>query len=112
MASEQGDEVVLVTRGPNEVIGGLAVIDGSPRSASVVTVKSTTVLHLGREVTLRLLGQQPAVLAAVLRSLGDLVRRLSEQTSDLMFLDLGGRLAKLLLRLAGGQPAGASSGDA
>ena len=28
------------------------------------------------------------------------MRRLTEQTGDLVFLDLGGRLAKLLLRLA------------
>jgi CRP-like cAMP-binding protein len=104
MTSELGDEVVLVTLGPNEVIGELAVLDGSPRSASVVTVESTTVLHLSREATLRLLQQQPAVLAAVLRSLGDLIRRLTEQTSDLVFLDLGGRLAKLLLRLADDNP--------
>jgi CRP-like cAMP-binding protein len=40
------------------------------------------------------------VLDALLRSLGGLVRRLTEQTGDLVFLDLSGRLAKLLLRLA------------
>jgi CRP-like cAMP-binding protein len=33
--------------------------------------------------------------------LGQLVRRLTEQAGDLVFLDLPGRLAKLLLQLAG-----------
>jgi len=39
------------------------------------------------------------VLDAILRSLAALVRRLTDQTADLVFLDLGGRLAKLLLGL-------------
>ena len=106
VTSEQGDDVVLVTLGPNEILGELAVLDGSPRSASVVTIEPTTVLNLGRQAALKLLAGEPAVLTAVLRSLGDLIRRLTEQTSDLVFLDLGGRLAKLLLRLANDIPQG------
>jgi CRP/FNR family transcriptional regulator, cyclic AMP receptor protein len=43
---------------------------------------------------------RPAVLEAVLCSLGQLVRRLTEQTGDLVFLDLAGRVAKVLLQLA------------
>jgi CRP/FNR family cyclic AMP-dependent transcriptional regulator len=35
-----------------------------------------------------------------LRMLGQLVRQLTEQAGDLVFLDLAGRLAKLLLQLA------------
>jgi CRP/FNR family cyclic AMP-dependent transcriptional regulator len=42
----------------------------------------------------------PRVAEALLRSLGKLVRRLTEQASDLVFLDLHGRVAKLLLALA------------
>ena len=40
------------------------------------------------------------MIDALLRSLGELVRGLTEQAGDLVFLDLGGRVAKLLLRLA------------
>jgi CRP/FNR family transcriptional regulator, cyclic AMP receptor protein len=103
LTSEQGDDVVLNTLGKNETIGELAVLDGSPRSASVVAVESTTVLMLTRATVLELMARHPPVLDAVLRSLADLVRRLTEQNSDLILLDLGGRLAKLLLRLARGQ---------
>ena len=100
VTSEQGEDVVLVTLGHHETIGELAVLDGSPRSASVVAVEPTTVLMLSRATVLELMARHPPVLDAVLRSLGNLVRRLTEQTSDLVLLDLGGRLAKLLLRLA------------
>jgi CRP/FNR family cyclic AMP-dependent transcriptional regulator len=100
LTSEQGGEVVLTTLGPGETLGELALLDGSPRSASVVAVEPTTVLTLSRETVLELLSRHPSVLDALLRSLGGLVRRLTEQAGDLVFLDLGGRVAKLLLRLA------------
>jgi CRP/FNR family transcriptional regulator, cyclic AMP receptor protein len=100
LTSEQGNEMVLVTLGAHEVLGELAVIDQAPRSASVVAVVPTTVLMLSRPVLLDLMGSHPAVRDALLSSLGALVRRLTEQAGDLVFLDLAGRMAKLLLRLA------------
>lgn len=100
ISSAQGDEVVLTTLGPGALIGELAVLDGSPRSASVVAVEPTTVLLLSRAAFLDLLNRHPAVLDALLRSLGNLIRRLTEQAGDLVFLDLGGRVAKTLLHLA------------
>jgi CRP/FNR family cyclic AMP-dependent transcriptional regulator len=100
LTSAQGDEVVLNTLGPCESAGELAILDGGPRSAAVVAVEPTTVLMLSRGTLLELMGRHRSVLDAVLRALGGLVRRLTEQAGDLIFLDLGGRLAKLLLQLA------------
>ena len=106
VTSDRGDEIVLSTAGPGHTLGELALLDGGPRSASVVAVEQTSVLLLGRATVLDLMSHHPTVLDAVLRSLGALVRRLTEQTGDLVFLDLGGRLAKVLLRLAADRPAG------
>jgi len=100
LASELGDEIVLVTLGRHETVGELALLDGSPRSASVVAVEPTTVLMLSRAAVLEAMAAHPTVLDAVLRSLGQLVRRLTEQTGGLVFLDLPGRVAKVLLQLA------------
>jgi CRP/FNR family cyclic AMP-dependent transcriptional regulator len=100
VSSEQGDEVVLATLGRREVIGELAMLDGCPRSASVVAVEPTTAMLLPRSIVIGLMREHPEVLDAVLRSLSRLVRRLTEQAGDFIFLDLGGRVAKLLLRLA------------
>lgn len=99
LTSAQGDEVVLNTLGRYESVGELAILDGSPRSAAVVAVEPATVLMLSRPMLIETMGRHPAVLDAVLCALGALVRRLTEQTGDLIFLDLGGRLAKLLLQL-------------
>jgi CRP-like cAMP-binding protein len=100
LTSAQGDEVVLHTAGRHESVGELALLDGGPRSAAVVAVEPTTVLMLSRATLLELMGRHRSVLDAVLHALGALVRRLTEQAGDLIFLDLGGRLAKLLLQLA------------
>jgi CRP/FNR family transcriptional regulator, cyclic AMP receptor protein len=103
IASDQGEEVVLTTLGPGATLGELALLDGAPRSASVVAVEPTSVLMLSRATVLDVLAHYPSVLDALLRSLGALVRRLTEQTGDLVFLDLPARVAKVLLRLAEGQ---------
>jgi CRP/FNR family cyclic AMP-dependent transcriptional regulator len=108
LSSPQGGEVVLTTLGPGEISGELAVLDGSPRSASVVAAEPTTVVMLSRATVLELLNRYPSVLDAVLRALGDLIRRLTEQAGDFVFLDLGGRVAKLLLHLAEAHGAGST----
>jgi CRP-like cAMP-binding protein len=100
LTSAQGEDVVLNTLGHHETVGELALLDGGPRSAAVIAVEPTTVLMLSRATMLDLMVRHRSVLDALLRALGGLVRRLSEHTGDLMLLDLGGRLAKLLLHLA------------
>jgi CRP-like cAMP-binding protein len=100
VTSEQGDEMVLVTLGPPETVGELALIDQGPRSASAIAVETTTVLMISHAALLQLVRTNPLLLDALLGSIGALVRRLTEQASDLVFLDLAGRVAKLLVRLA------------
>jgi CRP/FNR family transcriptional regulator, cyclic AMP receptor protein len=100
LTSEQGVDIVLVTLGRYETLGELAILDGLPRSASVVAVEPTTVLMLPRAAVLELMATHPSVLDAVLHALGHLVRRLTDQTGDLVFLDLAGRVAKVLINLA------------
>ncbi|WP_448638548.1 Crp/Fnr family transcriptional regulator [Geodermatophilus sp. URMC 63] len=99
LTSERGEEAVLVTLGPHDTAGELALLDGLPRSASIVAVEPTTVLMLPRAAVQEAMAH-PEVLDAVLRLLGQLVRRLTEQTGGLVFLDLAGRVAEVLLQLA------------
>jgi CRP/FNR family cyclic AMP-dependent transcriptional regulator len=63
-----------------------------------VAVESTTVVELTRPTVLRLLADHPMVLEAMRSGLSRTVRRLTEQVHDLSFLDLPGRLAKVLLQ--------------
>lgn len=100
VTSEEGDEMLLVTLEPGDTFGELALIDGEPRSASAETLEATKVLMLTRTTFLDTMHQSPALTEALLRSLGAVLRRLTEQTADLVFLDLHGRVAKLLISLA------------
>lgn len=106
VVSEEGDEMLLVTLQPVDVFGEVALIDGEPRSASAETLELTRVLVLTRATFLEALRQSPAMTEPLLRSLGAVLRRLTEQTADLVFLDLHGRVAKLLVGLAEKNEAG------
>jgi len=98
VTSEDGDEMVLVTLQPPDTFGELALVDGGSRSASAEALETTQVIALTRPMLLELLHAQPGVTEPLLRSLGRLLRRLTEQAADLVFLDLHGRVAKLLLQ--------------
>jgi CRP/FNR family cyclic AMP-dependent transcriptional regulator len=100
MSSESGDRMVLTTLYPPASLGEIALLDGGPRSASAEAVEETSTLVLSRATFLELLKDHPQLAEALLRALGRLVRRLSEQASDFVFLDLPGRVAKALVRLA------------
>jgi len=98
--SIEGDEVVLVTVQPTETFGELAVLDGAPRSASAAALEQTTLLAISRTTLLDVMSDHRELGERVLSSVGGLLRRLTEQTADLVFLDLPGRVAKLLARIA------------
>lgn len=99
--SPDGERAALTVLEPPEVLGEIALLDGAARSASVEATEPTTVLSLSRPEFFALLRHQPSVLEPLMRQLGTMVRRLTEQAADHVFLDLAGRVAKALLRLAG-----------
>ena len=92
--SPDGDEMLLVTLGPASVFGELPMVDGGLRSASAAAVEAATVLLISRAALLDLLRTSPELADGLLRSLGSMVRRLTDQAADLVFLDLHGRLAE------------------
>jgi len=105
VTSARGDELVLGLVGPGEAVGDLAMLDGGPRSADVDAVEDTELAVLPAEPVREILLQHPAVLLGLAQELAGDVRRLTGRASDLVFLDLRRRLAKLLLDQA------AASGD-
>ena len=100
VTSEDGDEMVLVTLRPPDTFGELALLDGSNRSASAEALESTTVVELNRATFLDIVRSTPHMTEALLISMGAVLRRLTEQAADLVFLDLHGRVAKLLMNMA------------
>jgi CRP/FNR family transcriptional regulator/CRP/FNR family cyclic AMP-dependent transcriptional regulator len=98
--SESGDEAVLAILGPGDCFGELAVIDGGPRSASVVAMEQVETLMLGRQDFLAFFRGNSEAAERLVVNLARIIRRVNEDVADLAFLDLPGRLAKKLLDLA------------
>jgi CRP-like cAMP-binding protein len=99
--SRGGGVVELVRHQPPAAFGEVALLDGGPRSASAEAVERSVLLVVTRAELLALLRSEEQVAEALLRTLGTIVRRTTHQVTDLVFLDLQGRLARQLLVLAG-----------
>jgi CRP-like cAMP-binding protein len=100
LSSPEGREVTVGLIGPGGFFGDLALLDGGPRSASVVTLEPVETLTLDRAPFIDVLERHPEVAGALLAVLGDRLRRTDELIQDILFLDLPARVAKTLLALA------------
>jgi len=95
--SADGAELTLTVVGPGATIGEVSVADGGPRSADVETVTDSQLLFVPRATVLAVCARIPAVAQALTNAIAAALRRLTETTSDLVFLDLPRRVAKMLL---------------
>lgn len=102
--SESGDEMNLGLFGPAMVFGEVAVADGGPRTAFGEIVEQSRLFVLSRGQFFALLGEYPALIEGYLKVLGAVIRRSTDRAEELVFMDLQGRVAKLLLRLAADSP--------
>lgn len=95
-----GDQITLGVVGPLHTFGEMALFDAGARAASAETVDPVTLLGVPREGWLDLLEREPAIVRHVLHALGSSIRRYAHQAVECLFLDLEGRVARLLLLLA------------
>jgi CRP-like cAMP-binding protein len=99
-SSVDGHEAVLAILGTGDFFGELALLDDSPRSASAQAIEPTETLTLHRDEFLGYLDSNPLFARHVLNVLARRIRHLNNQISDIFFLDLPARLARILLQLA------------
>jgi CRP-like cAMP-binding protein len=97
VTSERGDEMLLVTLQAPATFGELALVDGLPRSASVEAIEPVDTLSFAVTDLVEFSKNNGRFSTGLLDSLASLIRRLTDQASDFVFLDLHGRVAKLLL---------------
>jgi signal transduction histidine kinase len=77
-----GDDLELITVGPGQYVGEIALVDGGPRSGTVTTVEPSDLFVLSRESFLRLLQSSPHVLSTVLGDLTRMVRNTTERVAS------------------------------
>jgi CRP/FNR family transcriptional regulator, cyclic AMP receptor protein len=95
--SADGGELTLTMLGPGTMLGEIGVADGGPRSADCEALEESRLLLIPREMILDLCQRVPAVSLALVHSVAATLRRLTEAASDLVFLDLPRRVAKVVL---------------
>jgi CRP-like cAMP-binding protein len=100
LPSTEGEEAIIATLRPGDFFGELALLDGATRSATAAALEPTETLVLPRPVLMDLLGTVPGLGDFLLVGLAKELRRLTSQVEELHFLDLAGRLAMRLTRLA------------
>ncbi|MFI5234354.1 MAG: Crp/Fnr family transcriptional regulator [Gemmatimonadales bacterium] len=100
LIGEDGREVILSVLGEGSFFGEMALLDDEPRSAHVIAMEDAVVLALRREDFQARLRQSPEVAIALLRELSSRLRRADEKIGGLVLLDVNGRVAELMLRLA------------
>lgn len=104
--SDSGDDVVFSILGPGEVFGEIALLGGTPRTATVTAIDPCELLIIDRRDFLSFLRGHPDVAINLLEVLAQRMKRVSEFVEDTLFLNLPLRLAKKLVSLsqAYGQP--------
>lgn len=100
LPGEFGQEALVAIARAGEYFGELALLDRSPRSATVVALEDTQAALLAADDFLAFLESHPLAVRTVLEALARTVRRLSDRVEDLIFLDVPSRVAKYLLDLA------------
>ena len=95
--SADGGELTLAVIGAGGVLGEVSAADGGPRSADAETLEDCRLLFIPAGVVRGLCGRVPVVAQALAVSVAASLRRLTEAASDLVFLDLPRRVAKVLL---------------
>jgi len=99
VADAAGHEVVLSTLGPGEYFGEMA-LDGRPRSASIMTLAASRFLIVSGGQFREFVAGNPVFGLSLIEKLIHRVRVLTENVKSLAFMDVYGRVARLLLELA------------
>ncbi|MFF0311528.1 Crp/Fnr family transcriptional regulator [Streptosporangium sp. NPDC004379] len=99
-STEHGTESLLAVRVRGDVIGDMAVLDGSARSATVTTCGVTSARLLKGEVFLGYLRRHPSAALALSVLMGDRLRWANQRRLESTGYGSDVRLARLLLAVA------------
>ena len=100
VASQHGEERILSLLGPGAIVGELSMIDGGPRSASVVAVADCSLSFVSRVRFQKYAEADPELAGYLVKTLSRRLRQADDLLAAATFLSVKGRLARALLNLA------------
>jgi CRP/FNR family cyclic AMP-dependent transcriptional regulator len=95
--NEEGREVILAILGPGEFFGEMGMIDGSPRSATIVSTEPCELLTITKEDFRHVLSENFEITLQIMKSLVHRLREADRKIESLALQDVHGRVGKLLL---------------
>lgn len=106
-----GREAFVAIMGPGQVFGELSLFESHQRTADARAMEPSVLHALAHDDFRPYVGAHPEVAWELLTVLARIVRRQDQAIQDMVFLDVGGRVARRLLDLADehGEPAGADA---
>lgn len=100
VASQQGEERIISLLGPGAIVGELSMIDGRPRSASVVAIADCSLSFFSRARFQKCLDAHPELTSYLVGTLARRLREADDALAAATFLSVKARLARALLNLA------------
>ena len=100
VASQQGEGRIISLLGPDAIVGELSMIDGRPRSASVVAIADCSLSFVSQARFQKYTEAHPELTSYLVRTLARRLREADDALAAATFLSVKGRLARALLNLA------------
>jgi CRP/FNR family cyclic AMP-dependent transcriptional regulator len=92
-----GQETILSILEPPAFLGEVSLLEGAPRSATVIALGSIEVLQIARDPFLSIMRGHPEIALKIMRQLASSLRRATEQIRTLSMFDVYGRVLRCLL---------------
>jgi len=100
MVSPRGEELTLAIIGAGSIVGELAMIDGHPRSASIIAVKDCKLRFISRADFEECTQRHPEIYRYLVNMLAARLRDTDEAMAANNFLTVKARVARALFELA------------
>jgi CRP/FNR family transcriptional regulator/CRP/FNR family cyclic AMP-dependent transcriptional regulator len=100
VVTSEGKQAILATLRRGEFFGEMAILDGEPRSASVVAAQKCVLLMLYRKPFLDILEKLPKITIRMLVEMSKRLRHTNRQINTLSMMSVYGRVADVILQLA------------
>ncbi|RJQ40260.1 MAG: Crp/Fnr family transcriptional regulator [Nitrospiraceae bacterium] len=100
LLNQEGQELVLAAFDKGDFFGEMSLLDGKPRSATMIAAEDSVLGMLKRERFLSAVKSDPMIAIDLLSALVQRLRMADDMLESLAFLDVNQRLLKLFLSIA------------
>jgi CRP-like cAMP-binding protein len=99
-ASGDGRETLVMIAGPGDTFGELAAFDSGQRTSTAIAITDSQVDSLRTDALFAWLTDHPQAAQALFKAVATRMRHMMGAQSDLIFVDVPGRVAKALIELS------------